>query len=425
MKRIVPIAAAWIATCGAAYYVGSQSEEARTQSPQNLDRQSVVRTSDRSSSSSSKESSASNRSFGQRDQLSKLSSSLPADQIREVIGISDSIERTEALLALVRQLSAGEFQDVVASFRALGVTRDNMGEYAIMLTAWAKADPVGALDYAKENTDTPFARQTILATWAQTQPDAAIAWAEENDEKGRRDDPTNPWLVGIIKGLAQSDLNRATSLLEELPYSRGRGVALSSVLNKLRGQNLDVAKQWAIGLTDERLQSSAVARLATDQSWESPSKSLEWAASVSPDALERAAEEVVERWANEDPVAAKTWVEQQPEDLQATSAPGLIEALSRKDPQAAADWLTQHSGNPAFDDAVRELVWNTSERNPAMSSNWIMNLTNEQDRTRTYHRALRQMMGTDAQATMRFIQNNEVPEGIRERATRYFEEQNK
>ena len=203
-KRIAPIAAAWIASCGAAYYVGNQSDEAEDTTNLVSAQQTIVRTSDRSTSSAN--SPSSRRSMSERDAeaLSQLTSSLPDEQIKEIAQISDPIERTEALLALVGQLSPGEFQDVVASFRDLGLTRERMGEYAIMLTAWAKTDPVGALDYAKENTGTAFARQTILATWAQTQPDAAISWAEENFERGNRDNTANPWLVGIIKGLAQS-----------------------------------------------------------------------------------------------------------------------------------------------------------------------------------------------------------------------------
>lgn len=424
MNRVAPIAAAWIATCGAAYYLGSQSEIAESNADDSPSSRTIVRASERSSSGSS--TSASRRALGERDQLlNVLSLSIPADQIQEIVQMNDPIKRAEALLALMNQLSPGEFQDVVASFRGLGITRERMGEYAIMLTAWAKADPVGALDYAKENTETSFARQTILATWAQTHPDAAIAWAEENFEAGERENQANPWLVGIIKGLAENDLNRASTLLESLPFSRGRGDALDSVLNKVvLDQGLDAAKQWATGLSDERLQNGAVARLAAEMAKDDPAGTLDWAASVSRDALERSAGEVVERWASEDPIAAKNWIEQQPESIQASSAPGLIQAMAEDDPQGASDWLTPRAGNPAFDDAVRELVWRTSESDPAMSGGWIMNLTDERDRTRTFHRTLRQMMGADAEATMNFVQGNEVPEGIRERATRYFEERN-
>ncbi|MGC6425410.1 MAG: hypothetical protein ACON5H_00250 [Akkermansiaceae bacterium] len=425
-NRYAPIAAAWIATCGAAYYWGGQSDTTQEGGDPNDSRPSMVRTSERDRSPSTPASSTSRRSLGERETLLfQLSSNDPSNQIREIVQLADPIERTEALLALIGQLSPGEFQDMVASFRDLGITRERMGEYAIMLTAWAKVDPVGALTYASENTGTPFARQTILATWAQSQPDAAIAWAQENFKPGERNEDANPWLIGIIKGLAQSDLNRATSLLEQLPYSRGRGDALDNVLRKIREQGMDTAKQWAVSLSDERLQTGAIARLASDLAEEDPIGTLDWAASVSEEAFERSARQVVERWASGDPNGARDWVDQQPENIQASTAPGLIEALSENDPQAAAEWLTQHAGNPAFDDAVRELVWNTSGRDPAMSSSWIMNLTDERDRTRTYHRALRQMMSSDAQATMGFIQNNEVPDGIRERATRYFEEQNK
>lgn len=421
MKQIAPIAAAWIATFAAAYYLGSQTSDSAT--AENLtsnDRSTVIRTNERSRSGNASPSAARAMSDRQQD---GSSSQTVGDQIIELSKISDPIERTQALLALVDRLSPAEFQEVIASFRGIGNVRERMGEYAILLTAWAKTDPLGALEYSQENTGTPFARQTILETWAKTQPEAAIAWARENYDG--EEDQANPWLIGVIKGIAESDVDRATVLLEELPFSRGRGDALYSVLAEMQGRGIETAQNWIQSLGDENLQSGAAARLAQEMGEDDPVGALAWAATVSDAALARSANEVVENWAENDPTSAQNWVDQQSDEVRASAAEGLIDAIAGNDPQAASDWLTPYAGNPAYDDAVRELIYSTAEKDPAMSGSWIMNLTSERDQTRTFHRTLRGMMGSNANATMNFINSTEtLPEGIRERATRYFQEQN-
>ncbi|MDA8975344.1 hypothetical protein N9F50_02030 [Akkermansiaceae bacterium] len=424
MKRIAPIAAAWIASCSAAYYLGSQTSDTAT--AKNLtsnDRSTVFRTNDRSRNREVSSSAA--RAISERKNGNSSSSKNVGDQIIELSKISDPIERTQALLALVDRLSPEEFQEVVASFRGMGNVRERMGEYAILLTAWAKTDPVSALEYTQENTGTPFARQTVLGTWAKTQPEAAIAWARNNYE-GTEGNKANPWLVGIIKGISQSDVTRATALLEELPFSNGRGEALGFVLNELRSQGGDAAQQWIAGLSDERLRDGAAARLAGKLGEDDPAEALAWAATISEQALKYSAADVVEGWAAKNPSSAQAWVDQQPEEIRSKAGRGFIDAIAGDDPQTASEWLTPYAGNPAYDDAIRELIYSTAEKDPAMSGGWIMNLSSERDQTRTFHRALRGMMGSNADATMDFINSTEtLPDGIRQRATVYYEEQNK
>ena len=62
------------------------------------------------------------------------------------------LDRNRALLAFIDQLGPGDFEAAVAQFRAMGITDSRFGEYALLLSAWAKADPLAALDYAKGNT---------------------------------------------------------------------------------------------------------------------------------------------------------------------------------------------------------------------------------------------------------------------------------
>ncbi|MEJ6635967.1 MAG: hypothetical protein QNK83_10005 [Akkermansiaceae bacterium] len=422
-KRTGLIATAWIASCGAAFYLGHSSSEpseedfAALESSKKSPRVSVR--------GDSNDSSLSERRRSPRTTSSSQKTSADFSQeVTDLAKLNDPIARAQGMLALVENLSPGEFEEVVATFRALGMTRERMSEYGILLTAWAKVDPIAALDYAKENTGTPFARQTILASWVQTQPDAAIAWAKgnfESDDEKR----ANPWLVGIIKGMASQNLSRASQLLEDLPFSEGRGDALGSILGELQQLGSAEAKNWISSLSDERLREGAAARLAVSLAEDDPKTALDWASSMSAESLKKASGEIVGDWASDDPEAAQAWVNQQTEDIQASAGRGLMNAMAKDDPEGASAWLSQHEGNPAFDGAVQSFVYNTIETEPEMGADWIMKMSDTSQSERMFHRVLGTWMRRDSEGAMSYIQNNKVPDSINQRAQRQLEEQNR
>ena len=103
-------------------------------------------------------------------------------KMEELMRNTDPIARTQAWLDFVNSIDPSEFESVVASFRSLGMTESRMTEYAMLLSAWGKKDPLQALAYAQANTGNRFARTTILSTWASYDPAGAIQWAEQNHE---------------------------------------------------------------------------------------------------------------------------------------------------------------------------------------------------------------------------------------------------
>jgi hypothetical protein len=421
-KRLGLLSAGWAASCAAAFYLGSSfsgsTDEDLAQQPEQ----------EKKSRVSSRAESANASNPGERKNSARPSSTsrnIGSDVIAEVVELAkltDPIARAQGMLALVENLEPGEYKDVVAAFRALGMTRERMGEYAILLTAWAKVDPVSALDYAKANTGTSFARETILASWVETQPEAAIVWAKENFDAIKNDRNANPWLVGIIKGMASQDLSRASQLLEELPYSEGRGEALRSVLNELIAQGPDTAKNWINGLSDEQLRDGAAARLASRLAKDDPAAALSWAGSVSEASLLRASSDIIDGWASDSPELAQAWVDSQPDAIQAAAGHGLINALA---PSEAATWLTQHEGNPAFDDTIQSFAFNAIKREPELAASWIMKVTDTRKKEGIFHRVLSTWMREDTAGAMNYIENNEVPESVVRRAKRQLEEQNR
>lgn len=344
--------------------------------------------------------------------------STPEQMIEDIARFEDAIERNNALLALIDSLGPSEFLSVVDAFRQLGITQDRWGEYEMLLTAWAKINPTEALDYASENTQGGFARNTILSTWASTNPDAAIAWAEANHDDKER---ANPWLVGVIEGIAPYDISRATSLMETLPRSEERGQALNTLISQMMAKDPEDAKSWAASINDEYLRSGAYANTAAAIARQNPADAAQWLAGLGDvDALNRVGEDITRSWYRDSPEEATQWVTSLPPEAMSEAAEGVVGNVVREDPIQAAEWLSQiATANPDanFDSSIRELVRGSVREDPELAATWVGGLTSNDDQTRYYHRILGEWNNRDAAAAQSWMQTNEenLPESIARR----------
>src|SRR5688500_1522130 len=91
--------------------------------------------------------STSSRSTGKEAKLAKL---------EEIVRQNDPLERNRALLAFLDQLGPGDMEEAIERFKALDLGESRNGEYAMLLAAWAKVDPVAALGHVKDDDDDGF-----------------------------------------------------------------------------------------------------------------------------------------------------------------------------------------------------------------------------------------------------------------------------
>ena len=384
-------AAAWAISCGAAFLVGRGSAD----SPQTVD------TSDSKSNSAapgsrivSRREKISNPSAAADRIASTTTGSSSKEQIELVRGeakalknMSDPIARAEEFLEFIKNLSPDQYLDAVDAYREGGIENEQFGEYRMLLSAWAKNDTEGA-----------------------------VAWARDNFDSDAKGADANPWIVGVIEGISSIDLVRATELLEELPFSRGRGQALDSVFAEVTSGGPEKAKQWIASLGDAKLKSGAASRLAGQLARNDPRAAAEWASSMGSEILKSSAGEIIQEWADDDLTAARTWVESQSEEIVASAGPALVrEIIQNEDILAASDWLADYEGNPAFDESVRSLVWNSMGEEPAFAADWIMRLSSEDDQRNTFHRMIGKWMSKDEAGVVDYVNNNPVPEGVKQR----------
>ena len=414
MKRgALILGACWILSLVVAFLIGQGSRNPQLQKRAKSEQGSASRASSLQRPRRGSENSGSLRSpLSTNGRVARIIETTPARKaVTELAQIVDPVERAKAFLALIQTLETDDFLNVVADFRALGITEQRMSEYGMLLHAWAKADPEGALDYAIQNTGTPFARQAIMASWSSDDPEAAIAFARDNYEG----EGANPLLVGIIRGIAPSDLSRASDLLQELPYSRERGDALQSILPYAMENGSDLALTWAAGIADAQLKSGAISYIMGDLAGSEPLRAAELLNTLDDRAAAtRAADDVAGAFARVDLEEAKAWSVGLDDDLRGEAVEGVIGYYASQDPLAASEWLGSLSGTTNLDSAIRQFAWRSMGVEPELAAEWIGQIQSPERRNEMYNSILPRWLRSDRSSAEQWIQGTpELPESVR------------
>lgn len=408
-RIIIPVA--WLLSIAAAFIIGGKT----TPSPEKQSASSTQKGSDHISPRrrASKESTSSRKQGSSTRSQSSRSSQ--GSEITAIARNDDPIARTSDLLQLISTLGVADFQGVVADFRALGITRERRAEYRMLIYAWSKVDPLGALDYAEAETGTPFARQTILASWVTDNPESAIAWANDHHEGEK----ANPWLVGIIQGLATTDSARATEILQGLPSSRERTTALSDIVQHIAQQGVEKGILWLESITDEKIHADATSRLADNLANTNPESTAEWVSSLSEStAKSRAAGKVADKWAQQDLQGALAWTDTLEGSSKTAAAREVIGLYAKDTPDLASTWLKTMSNDPGYERIVESYIWNTVRSNPESSLSLIPEIENVKSQYRYYERVLKSWKRSDPDATAAWMDRNEVSEELRKRVNK-------
>ncbi|MEK7949683.1 hypothetical protein [Luteolibacter soli] len=372
--------------------------------------------SDRGGIGESGEAGSSRRSLAERVAANKSTAVKGEEALAKMEALmrtTDPIERSKAWLDFVNSIDPNEFESVVASFRSLGMTDTRMTEYSMLLSAWAKKDPMQALEYAKANTGNRFARNTILTAWAAYDPDGAIRWAEQNHQT--KEGEGNPWMIGVIQGLAASDPARASQLLAGMTMSEERGEALSVLLPTILAQGSDAAKAWADGMADESLKQGAMSRIAETLAAKDPAGMAAWLMQNPGEAADRSMDNVISAWMEKDKDAAVAYYKGLPAgDVRTNALRGVANSMAMTDPRAAADFLDAHASD-ANDRVYEQFVWNSFGEAPDIAVNYISKLTNEDQQSRLYGRMLDGWLRKDYNTASQWISQNSLPTNVAER----------
>ena len=335
-------------------------------------------------------------------------------KLETIVRGENPLERNRNLMAFLDSLGPGDFEEAVAHFRSLGMTQDRMGEYSLLLTAWAQADPLAALTYAEKNTTSGYAQDMILTSWASTDLDAALRWAKNN----RTGDEPNPYLPGIIRGISQSDPARATELLTGMPRSEERAKGLDFLMPQLLARGADATHNWIASLTDDSLRNGAIQRATGKLADADPAGTAAWLLANPGEAAKRRMDDVYNTWAGRDPQAALAAFGKLPAgDLRSNALRGIINSKVSDDPKAALSLMDRYP-NDVNDRMIQGFVWRSYGSDPATAASQISRIGNEQQRDQMYRRMLGNWLENDAPAAQTWMASNSIPDAVRDRLNR-------
>lgn len=335
--------------------------------------------------------------------------------LEAIIRSGNALERNRAWLDWIDQLPPSEFPAAVDQFRALGMTEARFGEYSMLLSAWAKTDPLTALAYATKKTSGSFATNTILSSWASSDPEAAIQWANE-----KHSDPpsANRFFPAIIRSIGGSDPDRATELLTSMPRSTERGEAVSAMIPHLLAQGPDAARQWIASLQEDTLRSGAALIAAEQMAAADPNGTVDWLLANQGEATRRRMDDVFHVWAGQDLEAAKNALSSVPAgETRSNALRGIIERLADSDPDAALALMSTRSGD-VTDRVVEDFVWRARRTAPQTAVDQISTIADPRTRERMYIRTVNEWMARDPAAASSWLQRNPLPQQVQNRIRR-------
>lgn len=370
-----------------------------------------------SSASSNREASATRTQSARRESSTRAAASSReqrTERLESIVRGEDPLNRGRALLAFIDQLGANDFEEAVAHFRSLGITESRMGEYAMLLSAWAKTDPIAALEYAKANTGNNFATNTILTSWAATDAEGAIRWAETNHQG----DEPNPYFAGIIRSLAETDPLRATDLLTSMPRSVERGEALDAMVPHLLRQGTEATRSWIEGLSDDALKNGAMLRVAERLAANDPAGTAEWLLANPGDAAQRRIDDVYSVWARQDEQAAMaSMVSLPPGENRSNALRGLVTSVASENPSAAVSIMDRFPAD-VTDRVVQHFIWHSFGTDPSTAVNQISRIADQNDRDQMYRRAVGRWLENDSAAATAWLQSNPLPQNVMDELNR-------
>jgi hypothetical protein len=331
-------------------------------------------------------------------------------RLDKIVRGEDPLERSRSLLAWIDQLGPGDFAEAVSHFRDLGITDNRLGEYSLLLTAWAQVDPVAAITYAKDQTSGNFASDAILTAWAARDPEAAIRWAQGN----HTGDEANPNLPGIIRGLAELDAARATELLTSMTFGNDRGRGLDFILPHLLQQGPEATRAWIATLKDDTLRNGAMTRAADQLAEADPAGTVAWLLANPGKASEEKMDDVYSQWAQKDQSAALASFETvQGEANRSNALRGLVRKATTEDPKVGISLMNRYPSD-VNDRVVQSFIWHAFGKDASTAVGQISRIEDPKRQDRMYRRTLDAWLKDDPRSANAWIRVNPLPQPIRD-----------
>jgi hypothetical protein len=327
----------------------------------------------------------------------------------------------EALLA-VAGLSGENSRILLADAFALPASDPNRRRLIEeLLSHLAKTEPLAALEIASEIPslrDSEDARVAVLEVWGKSDPAAAIAWAD-NALAGEPTRARSSQLSAIFRGYAAANPQAAFAqamVLDENPQLKNRLMG-EVVEAQIQFGNLEVAKMSVESVTDPDLLESLRDDLIDEWAEFDPVAASAYLDALGDAATSRLKSSLVSEWAESDPAAAAAWLGKlDPEDpAVARASAEIIREWTRYDLVASAEWLNSLPDSPDLDRAVASYAYRAAEEDPEAAMTWAGSIKDDRRRSWMMERVAGSWREQDAATFQTYLDNAGLSEEQRNR----------
>ncbi len=395
------LSAIWLISFALACVIGAKVNSSK------LEKTATENSTEVSSSLGSKSTHAQRKSSARRNISSGKQD--PQAEFTSIIEIQDSAERTTRLLALIKTLGPEGLQQVATAFYTSGLAYQRLTEYDMVINAWVKADPLGILDQiAKHRHRGIITPRKILASWAEYDPDAALHWVKNNKHRNGKEYP----LAGIIRGIAVSDLQRATEIFHTIQNSTDRHYSLLAIIPYIAKQGPNQANEWVKNIKDQEFRSKAAKEIIKLLTRQDPKTAAQWALSENRALIPAVAGE----WAKSDLTSAIAWTESLQNYEKDTAAESIIAEYSIQDLEQASQWINNFTESSTYSSIVDQFAKTAFFSNrPELALSKIATIKNTSKHNRSQKYILSRWYSKNPTAAAVWMDNQNISHKTREK----------
>lgn len=317
--------------------------------------------------------------------------------LRRIMEDGSILERMGAYMDALRGMDLNSVGEVVNAFEALPTGYGRHLEMKLLMRSWANLDPISAFNYAEKSLDAKserrFAISEVLAGWAARDSNGAISWVKQYQARNPESKESANLLVGVVKGLAETDLTSADQFFRTLPEGNAKWQASTFLAQEYANLSTEEAIQWAENFPDkdERMKAMILGQLGSKIAQKDLQGAARWAERMpSNKASEQVMSNLLARWTSQNPQQAADWVGQiQDSEKRVKAMKLLTNKWSLRDPVATASWLNKFPPSTELDPVVSEFVNRISSRDPEGAVGWAESILDETEKARALSRALK------------------------------------
>jgi hypothetical protein len=310
------------------------------------------------------------------------------DLLRQV-GSNDPLEQMSAFVQLCQNLDDETIKVMIEAYEK----KDWDGIDAMLFLnyftyAWARHDPIAALEWSK--TRDPFIEQDLvceamLSGWASVDPQASLKWARENESlKDEEQKRGNELLIGVMKGMAETDLAGATELMKELNYGLYLDKAASTLLASAWAKGEQTAIDWVESFPDGKARNSAYEALGKRLIREDIDRAVEWVDSMDESEIKtKIAKETAKAMVILSPDKAADWVARMPAgEARSAGMERVVSQWVERDPVATAEWLNKFPNDQSIDGALAIFSHQIADKQSQSALQWAQSIEDSERRER-------------------------------------------